>query len=37
MRRLHRKIMRKVRRHYHRKKLGFLQALRLYAGMPVGV
>ncbi len=36
MRRLHRKLHRKLRRS-HKKIMGFLQAIRLYGTMPVGV
>jgi len=33
MRRIHRKLMRRVKRH-HRKPVSFIQAIRLYLGMP---
>jgi len=36
MKRVHRKHARRMKRH-HRKHLGLLEMLRLYAGMPVGV
>jgi len=35
MKRTLHKIARKIRRHHHRRYMKFLQALRLYSGMPV--
>jgi len=33
MRRMHRKLMRRAKRH-HRRPVSFIQAIRLYLGMP---
>jgi Uri superfamily endonuclease len=37
MKRVLRRVARKIKRHHHKKHMAFLEALRLYSGMPVSV